>query len=491
MMENIQKLAEMFQDFDIRHLAELSPLEYDRIREAEAEKRGVRVSTLDKEVEKARCNKSPEQGIAALFPDIKTWPNAVNGSDLLNEIYTTIKNFIVCDNETAIAATLWIIFTWFIDRVQIAPLAVITAPEKRCGKSHLLTLIGKLSRRPLIASNISATAIFRVVEAHNPTLLIDEADSFLKENEEARGIINSGHTRDTAHVIRNAGDDHEPKCYSTWGAKAICGIGKMPETLMDRAIVLELRRKLKDEQVEHLRYANPQHFKNLTNKLARFAEDAGDTIASARPALPDALNDRAQDNWEPLMAIADHAGGEWPDLARKAALKISGTHEAISTSSELLADIKWVFSKDLFSDRISTATLLEELNSDDLKPWVTYNRGKPMTPRQLAKRLKDYGIQSQDIRIGHSTLKGFMRASFDDAFERYLSSPSEHPEKSATTQQTHLNTSPELSSAVADEAQRTNMQKASATPISLEINECFSVADGDGVISENGDELWI
>lgn len=371
-------------DFEVmvERLAALPPLEYEGVRKEGAKKLKCRAEVLDKEVKKVRQSRAEERSVSALmFPEIEPWPHPVNGAELLNEIYSTVKRFIVCNDETARTVTLWIAFTWFIDRVQVAPLAIITAPEKRCGKSQLLALIGMLARRALVASNISAAAIFRVVEAHSPTLLIDEVDSFLRENEEARGIINSGHTRPTAFVLRVVGEDHEPKQFMTWGAKVLCGIGKLSETLMDRAVMLELRRKLPHERVERLRHVDSAFFKALTRKLARFAGDAGAAIESSRPALPDALNDRAQDNWEPLLAIADHAGGAWPELARRAALNLSGTeNEAISHSAELLTDIREVFDAKT-SDRITTKDLLSALNSDDMKPWSTYNRGKPMMPR--------------------------------------------------------------------------------------------------------------
>jgi putative DNA primase/helicase len=327
------------QDEAIMRLAALPPLDYDRVREKEANSLNVRVGTLDKEVVKARRPENMDDGPAEMFPTVTPWLGPVDGAALLDDIHATIRRFIICDKETAIAATLWIAFTWLIDRVQVAPLAVITAPEKRCGKSQLLDLIGRLCRRPLVASNISPAAIFRVIEAHGPTLLIDEADAFLKDNEEARGILNSGHTRQSAYVIRVVGDDHEPRQFSTWGAKAISGIGTLADTLMDRAVVLELRRKLTGEKVERLRHADKGHFGTLSSMLARYAEDAGPAIENARPVLPDALNDRAQDNWEPLLAIADQAGGEWPRLAREAALKISGAeNDSVSLSAELLAD---------------------------------------------------------------------------------------------------------------------------------------------------------
>ena len=418
-IESAEKPKETQEDV-IARLAALSPLEYDRLRDKQAERLGVRVATLDKEVGKIRSSDSASPEPVKMFPTVEVWPDSVDGAVLLTEISATIRHFIVCDPETITAATLWIAFTWFIDRVQVAPLAVITAPEKRCGKSQMLDLIGKLSRRPLVASNISPAAIFRVIEAHGPTLLIDEADAFLKDNEEARGILNSGHTRPSAYVIRVVGEDHEPRQFSTWGAKAISGIGVLADTLMDRAVILELRRKLPHESVQRLRHADVGNFQRLASMLARYAQDAGFSISHARPSLPESLNDRAQDNWEPLLAIADLAGGEWPQLARDAALKISGKEqESISLSSELLADIREVF-ESLHVEKVTTNDLLSELNADDLKPWATYNRGQPMKPRQLAKRLGEYGVKPDTISIRGTKAKGYQKSWFTDAFSRYL-----------------------------------------------------------------------
>ena len=403
----------------VARLATLSALDYDREREAVAKEINVRASTLDKEVAKAREGQAVQK-MGGMFPLIEPWSSACDGAELLDDVRSTISRFIVCEAETKIAATLWIAFTWLIDEVQVAPLAVITAPEKRCGKTQLLDLIGRLSRRPLVASNISSAAVFRVIEAHSPTLLIDEADAFMRDNEELRGVINSGHTRTSAYVIRTVGDDHEPRQFSTWGAKAISGIGHLPETLMDRAVILELRRKLAAENVQRLRHAEPGLFHTLAQKLARFAADNAHRVRTARPDLPDALHDRAQDNWEPLLAIADAAGGQWPDAARKAALKISGIEqESVSTGTELLADIRAAFDQDK-SDRLTIAQLLTRLTADEMAPWQTYNRGNPISPRQLGKRLGEYGIHSHSLWIGTASAKGFKRSSFTDAWSRYL-----------------------------------------------------------------------
>jgi len=400
----------------IKRLASLSPIDYDRARKQEAEKLGISVSALDKAVNATKRTEIDDSGFTCVEP--LEYP--INPAELLNDISTTVHRFIVCNKETADAVALWASMTWFMDVVQIAPLAIITAPEKRCGKTQLLTILGKLSYRPLSASSMSSASLYRCIEAWQPTLLLDETDAFLKENEELRGVINSGHSRDNAYVIRTVGDDHTPKRFSTWGAKALSGIGHLSDTLMDRAIILELRRKLVHETIDRLRHAEPDLFLTLTRKLARFADDYREQVRQARPTLPDVLNDRQQDNWEPLLAIAECAGSEWLDRANRVALKLSASDKTTSVRNELLSDIQEIFETKRAS-KISTADLIEALVSDDEKSWATYNRGKQLTPRQLAGKLRDYGIYSKTVRLGYDTAKGFELDQFTDVFERYLS----------------------------------------------------------------------
>ena len=402
---------------EVARLATLSPLEYDQRRKDEAKRLNVRVETLDKVVKQAR----EVDGESCFDAPLAPWSEPVNGAALLAEIRDTVRRFIVCETETADATALWCAFTWFVDVVQVAPLAIITAPEKRCGKSQLLDFIGRLSRRPLAASNVTASALFRVIERDCPTLLIDEADSFVDRSEDLRGLINSGHTRTSAFVLRSVGDDFEPKSFSTWGAKALCGIGKLAATIMDRGVILELRRKLPTESVERLRHAPSELFPRLASMLARWSEDSLAAVGSARPSLPDALNDREQDSWEPLLAIADHAGGEWPTLARATALALSerNAENTVSMGVELLGDIKDVFDKKGL-DKISSKQLLASLNNDEDKSWCTYNRGVSMTAKQLAKHLKDFGVAPGTIRTYEGTPKGYRLQQFADVFARYL-----------------------------------------------------------------------
>lgn len=409
----------------IAWLALLKPMEYDRVRKEQAKLLNVQTKTLDTAVKNM---KEDNQQDDSPFADIEPWHELINPAQLLDDINDTIQKFIVLDKHQAHAAALWVSACWFVDVIQCAPILLINAPEKACGKTQLLSVLGKLAPRTAQASGISPSVLFRMIETYQPTLFIDEVETILKDNEELRGLVNAGHTRDSAKVWRSVakGDDFEPKCFSVWGMKAVAGIKaiKLAETITSRSIVIELRRKKSDEAITRLRYAEPNLFNHLASKLARFSDDYIAKVRDSRPHLPEELGDRDQDNWEPLLQVASVAGGHWPDTATKAALKLSGgSNSTQSTGNELLADIQTIFANKK-TLKISTAELIKALCEDTEAPWVTYNRGKELSPRQLANRLKDYGIASKTIRTNnYETAKGFEVEQFNDAFTRYLSAP--------------------------------------------------------------------
>lgn len=413
---------------ELQNIRQASPAEWARIRQ---QAKDCRVSTAELDRLTAIKSTPPEAG--DIFPEITPWPERVNGSALLAEITDQLARHVVAERETLVAGALWVVMTWVHHELHVSPTAWITAPEKRCGKSVLLTCLGRLVFKPLPASSISPAALFRAVERWEPTLLIDEADSFARDNEELRGILNSGFNRDAAFVIRCTGDDHEPTRFSTWSPKALCGIGSLPDTVTDRAIPLRLRRKLPAERVTPLRHSDRQHWQQLREKLARWTDDHGAQISSARPADIPGLNDRAQDAWEPLQQIALVAGGDWPAHARKAALALHGADDdAPSIGVELLGDVRAAFDT-ARRDRLFSADLLELILADDESPWATWNKGRPMTARQLAKRLGDFGVHSRQIRIGAASKKGYLLGDFQEHFARYLAGTT--PAPSETTKQ--------------------------------------------------------
>lgn len=415
-------------DKRMAELATLSAVEYDRQREAAAQALGIRLSTLDAEVAARHANE--QQDDSAMFPEITPWPEPVDGASLLTGIGTAVRNHVVADRPTIVAATLWAVHTYLLDSLTVSPIAHISAPEMRCGKTVLLSVLGRVAWRPLQAANISPAALFRAVEAWSPTLLIDEADSFLPDNEELRGVLNSGHTRQSAYVIRCDGEQNEPRRFGTWGAKALAGIGTIAPTLADRSIPLVLRRKLPGETVANLRHAAPEEWGKLRAKTLRWTQDHAAEIGAARPECLPGLGDRGNDNFEGLLAIADAAGGHWPKLAREAAIRLCGGRDANDAGNELLAAIREVFERHQ-TDRMPSAALVEALCADAEGSWATWSRGKPITPRQVARKLADYGIKPSNLRQPNGSVpKGYQRGSFLDAWQRYL--PADHPLSAAT-----------------------------------------------------------
>lgn len=414
----------------IKDVRAVDPAGYARIR-AQAKVAKASLGQLDRLTTPNR-----EDSDGGMFTAVEPWPDAVDGAELLSELCRVLHQHVIADSPTITAAALWVIHTWCMDKLTVSPLAHITAPEKRCGKTVLLTALSRLVCRPLPASNISPAALFRSMEMWQPTLLIDEADTFLRDNDEARGLINSGLYRETAFVIRTVGDDHIPTQFRTWGAKVVCGIGKLADTIEDRSVPLRMRRKVAGESVTNIRLSDPSIWKRQQEWIARWVEDNACAIEQARPAPALGLNDRAQDCWEPLLAIADLAGGEWPGRARAAAQALHGIEEQTpSIGVELLRDIKAAF-EERAASRIASRELLRLLLEDDEAPWATWNRGKPLTVRQLAARLGDFAISPKTTRLPNGDrLKGYLLADFHDAFNRYLSTDT--PATSVTPCQPH------------------------------------------------------
>ena len=422
----------------LARLATLSQMEFDRVRKAEAKALGIQLSTLDEQVKAARAAPAPVELLP--FQDWEPYPEPVDPALLLTEIAATIRSMVILDPEQADAGALWVAHTHVADVADTSPIAIVNAPEKACAKTLLQTVFAKMSKRPLQASNASLSALFRAVESWQSTLFIDEADTFFKDNPELHGLVNAGYSKG-GFVLRSeaSGDSFEPRMFSVYGPKSIAGIAlekHLPDSTMSRGIIFNLRRKLPHESVQRLRHFDKSVFERIGSKLARFAQDYSQQLRLARPDLPEELSDREQDSWEALFAIAQCAGPDWVERANKAALALSGESlSSVSTGNELLADIQSVFEiKRTF--KISTVDLIDALTADEERGWATYNRGKQLSPRQLAKQLAAYGIHSKTVRMPTgSTPKGYDADQFADAFARYLSIPPKLPQQgNAATQ---------------------------------------------------------
>src|SRR6516162_4248042 len=283
----------------VEALARKDHTEYDRLRGDVAETIGIRVGTLDEKVEALRKKLEKEDDQDALpHWNVKPWPEPVDGAALLESIKRVFRRYIVLPKSAEVALSLWVLHAWTVDAGDISPFMVLVSPTKRCGKTSVLILLFYLTPKSELASNITAAALFRYIEAVRPTLLIDEADAFVKNNEELRGILNSGHTRLAANIIRNVevNGEHRPRRFSTWAPKAIATIRKLADTLEDRAVTITLQRKPRDANVERLRRRDTEEFRRLRSQAARWAADNFDSLVEPDPAVPQALNDRAADN---------------------------------------------------------------------------------------------------------------------------------------------------------------------------------------------------
>ncbi len=372
------------------------------------------------------------QGTSIDLDDPEPWHDPVNGISLLNELRRTFLRFLALPEHADVALALWPLYTHAHDLFDVSPFLGITSPEMRCGKTRTLELLSLMVRRALPAANVTPAALFRTVEKYAPTLLIDEADTFAKRNDELRGILNSGHRRATAYIIRTTGDEHEPRRFSTWCPKAYALIGRMPETVMDRSIVVTMRRRAPHEETERLYASELEADMNIARRqMARWVADHVQALSAADPELPTSLDDRAADNWRPIIAIADEAGGDWPRLAREAAIKLSASSgDNSSTRVLLLRDIRDLFTH-RGTDRLASQEIVEELSRMEERPWPEWRNGKPMTKRALAKQLEPFGIRPKGIRIADRTPRGYLRDEMLDAFTRYLTPKSATPQQVA------------------------------------------------------------
>lgn len=348
-------------------------------------------------------------------------------SDLLDRVGVFLDRFVVLPGESArIAVVLFVMHTWALEAATTTPYLVVASPERRSGKTRLLEVLALLVREPWHCASASPAAIFRKIEAVEPTLLLDETDAIFgahtERTEPLRALLNAGNRRG-ASVTRIVGSKHEVADFSSFCAKVLAGIdtGRLPETIEDRAVILRMQRRRPNERVERLRsrLVGPQATA-LTNDLEGWATVAIPCLSDALPELPDELGDRAADAWEPLLAIADLAGGAWPVHARSAAVALSAATDGneVGHGTQLLGALRHAMRG---IDVSATADLLKAINADERLPFGGWRDGKGIDARTLARLLRPYGVRPRTVRTGETTAKGYHAHDLADAWARYLS----------------------------------------------------------------------
>ncbi|MFD2053773.1 DUF3631 domain-containing protein [Mesorhizobium calcicola] len=358
-------------------------------------------------------------------------------AELLDEVYNFVGRFVAYPSEAAhVAHVLWIAHTHMMQAWESTPRIAFLSPEPGSGKTRALEISELLVPRPVESVNVSPAYLFRKVadEAGAPTILFDEIDTIFgpkaKDNEEIRGLLNAGHRRGaTAGRCVVRGKIIETEELPAYCAVALAGLGDLPDTILTRSVIIRMRRRAPDEAVEPYRRRVHKPAGDVVHKrLAGWAEFIAADIGNEWPEMPAGIKDRDADVWEPLLAVAAAAGGHWPRRARVAAVALVALSKESTPSLgvKLLADIKTVFND---NEVLATESILIRLCALDESPWSDM-RGKPLDDRQLAQKLRPYGIKPRVVRIGTATPRGYHMADFIDAWRRYLSTP---PQESATS----------------------------------------------------------
>lgn len=364
-----------------------------------------------------------------------------DGSSLLDAVHAAITRYVVMPSpEAADAVTLWIAATHAQPAWAHAPRLVIRAPEKRCGKSRLLDVIEALCRDPFITVNSSPAAVYRSITDDPPTMLVDEADTIFGEkaagNEDLRGLLNAGHQRNRPAKRYDAASNRV-ESIPTFAMAALAGIGAMPDTIEDRAVIIRMRRRAAGETVAHFRHRRDRiPLTALARQLNDWLRADLDTLEATEPDMP--LEDRAADTWEPLIIVADHAANDWPHRARHAATTLTAEAADNADHSDrirLLHDCHTAFGD---QPALPTAVLLERLKADPEAPWATHGPAG-LTPAKLGAFLREYDIRSANIRFPNGTqAKGYTRDHFTDAWNRYTPELTNREEIATPTLIPHL-----------------------------------------------------
>ena len=372
---------------------------------------------IDRSYEKAR---QPAEDTVAPDPD-------ADGTVLLNDVHAFLGRFIAYPSTHAHTAhALWVVHTHMMDAWESTPRIAFLSPEPGSGKTRALEISELLVPRPVQAINVTPAYLFRKVGADEglPTILFDEIDTVFgpkaKDNEEVRALLNAGHRRNAvagrcaAHGSLIVTEELPAFC-----AVALAGIGHLPDTISSRAVMIRMRRRAPNELV--CPYRPREHAaqgKALRDRLAAWAAAA--ISRAVVPTMPPEVADRDADVWEPLITVADLAGGKWPKAARDAAVVLAafgrGEREEESYGIRLLSDMRAVFGSD---ETKTTSAILDRLHKIDESPWADI-KGKPLSDLGLARRLRGYGIKPRVVRVGGATPRGYRKEDFMDVWLRYL-----------------------------------------------------------------------
>jgi hypothetical protein len=351
------------------------------------------------------------------------WPEAVETAALLSALVEQLKRFVVFRHDTdPIAVALWIMFAWAHDVATHSPTLAATSPdEPDCGKSTLLGVLARLTPRPFSGVELTGPSFYRRVDQDRPTMIVDEADDLFQRKSDLRHAFNAGWSRGTKipRVVQGVVREFDVFCPKIVALKGM----NMPDTTASRSIVIDLWAKLPSEKVEAFLYADAPEFLEIRRKLTRWIADCATALAEANPVQPVDFNNRKSANWKLLFAISDHAGGDWPEQARQAAIQLSRKPSEVSAGRALLEALRRLRAQGGNKESIASAAIVQALTADLDGEWCDYKSRGPITQRQIAALLKNYGIFPRTIHPtgkADASPRGYFWADFDDPFARFL-----------------------------------------------------------------------
>ncbi|MER8037535.1 DUF3631 domain-containing protein [Streptomyces hydrogenans] len=350
----------------------------------------------------------------------------------MDELRAVIGRYAVLPSEEALTAvTLWVAASHIQPALQHAPRLAVVGPTKGCGKSRVLDVLHETVHKPMMTVNTSPAVVFRIIGEDPPTLLVDEADTIFGpkagDKEDLRGLLNAGHQRNRP-AWRISGPEHKATAFPTFAMAALAGIGDLPDTIMDRAVVLRMQKRRPGEHIAPFRsrYSVPE-LNALRDRLTAWLAPLRSTAEGLVPQMP--VEDRAADTWEPLVIIADLAGGHWPSRARGACLAMTRNEvvqdEQTTLKTRLLRDIRRVFEQQGAKEALRSQDLLAALVQDAEAPWAEYGT-KGLNAYHLANLLRAFGISPANHRFENGRqAKAYARNQFIDAWARYCPDPTQ------------------------------------------------------------------
>jgi endogenous inhibitor of DNA gyrase (YacG/DUF329 family) len=373
------------------------------------------------------------------------------GHELLDDVAEFVARFSVFPSEhCAPTLTLWYAHTHAIQQFYVTPRLILDSAEPASGKTRVLEVAQHLVAVPEMTISATTAALFRLVSMGPITILFDEVDAIFNpknggNNEDLRGLLNAGYKR-SATIARCVGDAKDMKVqrFPVYAPAALVGIsGGMPATITTRAITIHMRRRRTDEPVEPFRERHvAREAQPLREQLAAWINSTGTRLGDAQPDMPEGVTDRSAEIWEPLLAIADTAGGHWPDTARDACrhFVLNTGPQITSPGVRMLADLRDLFARRR-TDRLPTKTILAELLDLDEAPWGDLH-GKPLDARRLSRELGRYGARPVTFEDDEGSTKGYVtycttgrqaQTGLADAWSRYLPAAIGNPGKTGKT----------------------------------------------------------